>query len=86
MSDILQIIHATDGFLAKWRLRNKSRNSILMKCHYPDQGIVGKLLQPIMHYSDLGNKMSSVWNPQSSFQKAVLQNVSCFLRLNITTV
>ena len=41
-------------FIAKWRLRNDCRNSILMVCHYPDQGSasdwsfrVVNLLQPI---------------------------------------
>ena len=45
---------ATTGFPAKWRLRNKRRNSILMMRHYPDLGgasdwlcSVGNLLQPI---------------------------------------
>ena len=28
----------TTGFLAKWRLRNEQRNSILMTLHYPDLG------------------------------------------------
>ena len=45
---------ATTGFPAKWRLRNKRRNSILMTRHYPDLGsasdwlcCVGNLIQPI---------------------------------------
>ena len=45
---------ATTGFPAKWRLRNKRRNSILMMCHYLDLGSasdwscrVGNLIQPI---------------------------------------
>ena len=45
---------ATNGFPAKWRLRNERRNSILMTCHYPDRGSasdwscrVGNLIQPI---------------------------------------
>ena len=45
---------ATTGFPAKWRLRNERRNSILVTCHYPDQGsasdwscLVGNLIQPI---------------------------------------
>ena len=29
---------ATTGFPAKWRLRNKPKNSILMTPHYPDLG------------------------------------------------
>ena len=45
---------ATNGFSAKWRLRNERRNSILMTRHYPDLGSasdwscrVGNLIQPI---------------------------------------
>ena len=45
---------ATTFLPAKWRLRNDCRNSILMVCHYPDQGSasdwlcrVVNLLQPI---------------------------------------
>ena len=45
---------ATSGFLAKSRLRNESRNSILMTRHYPDLGRasdwscrVRNLIQPI---------------------------------------
>ena len=44
----------TNGFPAKWRLKNERRNSILMTCHYPDLGSafdwscrVGNLFQPI---------------------------------------
>ena len=44
----------TTGFPAKWRLRNKRRNSILMTRHYQDLGNasdwschVGNLIQPI---------------------------------------
>ena len=46
--------NATTGFLAKWRLRNERRNSILMTRHYLDLGSasdwschVGNLIQPI---------------------------------------
>ena len=45
---------ATTGFPAKWRLRNKRRNSILITRHYPDLGTtsdwscrVGNLIQLI---------------------------------------
>ena len=45
---------ATTGYPAKWRLRNKRRNSILMTRHCPDLGsasdwlcCVGNLIQPI---------------------------------------
>ena len=45
---------ATTSFPAKWRLRNKCKNSMLVTCHYPDMGSasdwscsVGNLIQPI---------------------------------------
>ena len=45
---------ANNGFLAKWRLRNEDRNSILMTRHYPDLGSASSwscrlwnLLQPV---------------------------------------
>ena len=48
------VCDATTGFLAKWRLRNELRNSMLMTCHYPDLGSAsdcsshgGNLFQPI---------------------------------------
>ena len=56
---------------AKWRLRNVSRNSILMTCLYPHLGSAsdwlsgeGYLLQPIRSTTqpDLGGDTSSVWN------------------------
>ena len=40
---------ATTGFLAKWRLRNELRNSILMTRHYPDMGRASDWLNQISH-------------------------------------
>ena len=40
---------AVTGFPAKWRLRNKRRNSILMTCHYPDLGSASDWLRQISH-------------------------------------
>ena len=37
----------TTGFLAKWRLRNERRNSILMTCHYLDLGSASDWLKQI---------------------------------------
>ena len=34
----VKFCNATNGFPAKWRLRNERRKSILMTCHYPDLG------------------------------------------------
>ena len=45
----------TTGFPAKWRLRNKRRNSILMTRYYPD----------------LGNDVSSVWNFCARFSDVI---------------
>ena len=71
---------ATTGFPAKWRLRNKCRNSILMMRHYPGLGgasdwlcSVGNLLQPIrspMH-PGLGSDTSSEWNFCSHFSDVI---------------
>ena len=36
----------TTGFHAKWHLRNKRRNSILMRCHYPGAHFGGFNLPP----------------------------------------
>ena len=40
---------AATGFPAKWRLRNKRRNSILMTCHYPDLSSASDWLRQISH-------------------------------------
>ena len=41
--------NATNGFSAKWRLRNEHRNSILMACHYPDLGSASDWLKQTSH-------------------------------------
>ena len=41
--------HATNGFPAKWRLRNERRNFILMTRHYPDPAIASDWLKQIFH-------------------------------------
>ena len=40
---------ATTGLPAKWRLRNKRRNSILMTRHYPDLGSASDWLNQFSH-------------------------------------
>ena len=40
---------ATNGFSAKWRLRNERKNSILMTCHYPDLGGASDWLTQTSH-------------------------------------
>ena len=62
--------NATNGFPAKWRLRNKCRNSILMTRHYLDLRNYLWLVMPRVkfastnqkHYPDLGSDVLSVWN------------------------
>ena len=39
----------TAGFPAKWHLRNKHRNSMLMTPHYPDPGTASDWLKQICH-------------------------------------
>ena len=41
--------NATNGFSAKWSLRNERRNSILMTCHYPDLGSASDWLKQTSH-------------------------------------
>ena len=59
---------ATSGFLAKWRLRNERRNSVLMTCNYQDLGSTSNgfwwdeaIFQPIRstHDPDLGSDTTS---------------------------
>ena len=74
---------ATAGFLAKWRLRNKRRNSVLMTHHYPDLGILYCFLLVVphgkfdsanqKHYPDLGSDTSSVWNFCTRFSDVIWQ-------------
>ena len=46
--------HASTGFPVKWCLRNKCRNSILMKHHYTSDWMK-QFSTNQKHYSDLGN-------------------------------
>ena len=82
---------ATTGFHAKWRLRNKRRNSMLMTCHYPELGIkcfwLVEAARPINH-PDLCSDASSVWNFCARFSDVISRepvvasrNVGCFLML-----
>ena len=52
---------ATTGFPAKWRLRNKRRNSILMTRHYPDLGTVSDWLEQISHAVGPIRKTTQIW-------------------------
>ena len=68
---------ASTVFPAKWRLKNESRNSILMTFHYPNLGGAsdwsyreGNLFQPI-------RSTTQIW-VVTRYQYA---NVGCFLRL-----
>ena len=63
--------NTTTGLPAKWHLRNKHRNSILMMINYPDlisasdwSCRLGNLIQPIRSttHNYLGSDVSSVWN------------------------
>ena len=82
---------ATNRFSAKWHLRNKCRNSILMMCCYPDLSSASDWFNKIVNRTKAlpksGKCWSLAWNfcAQMSFPgETVLvasQNVSCFLRL-----
>ena len=69
----------TTGFPAKWRLRNKRRNSILRTRHYSDLGSASDWLNQIFprattnqkHYRDLGGDASSVWNFCARFSHVI---------------
>ena len=41
--------NASNGFPAKWRLRNERRNSVLITCHYPELGSASDWLKQISH-------------------------------------
>ena len=76
---------ATNGFPAKWRLRNERSNSILMMCHHPDRGSasdwscrVGNLFQPI------GSTLRSFLRRHFAGKPWVVSpNVGCFFRLHL---
>ena len=52
---------ATAGFLAKWRLRNKRRNSILMTRHYPDLASPSDWLKKISHAARPIRSTTQIW-------------------------
>ena len=85
----------TNGFPAKWRLRNKCRNSILMTRHYPDLGTapdwsfrVWNLPQPIRSTTQIWvvtcqYGISWLISPMS-VRGETIGDVVCFLRLELT--
>ena len=90
------ILDATTGFPAKWRLRNDRKNSILMTRHYPDLGDASDLscrarnsLQPIRNATQIWVLTGHQYGipalvSQTSFRgKPVLasRNFGCFLKL-----
>ena len=52
---------ATNGFPAKWRLRNKRRNSILMTRHYSDLGSASDWLKQISLVKSLPFRTPEAW-------------------------
>ena len=87
---------ATNGFPAKWRLRNKCRNSILMTGHYPDLGTapdwsfrVWNLPEPIRSTTQIRvvtccqYGISWLISPMS-VRRETIGDVVCFLRLELT--
>ena len=73
---------------AKWRLRNKRRNSILMTHHYPDLSSASDWLNQILprgttnlkHYPALGSDSSSVWNFCARFSNVIWRGNQWWLR------
>ena len=53
--------NATTGFPAKWCLRNERRNSILITCHYPDQGSVSDWFNQISHAARTIRSTTHIW-------------------------
>ena len=53
--------NATNGFSAKWRLRNERRNSILMTCHYPDLGSASDWLKQTSHALCPFRNTTQIW-------------------------
>ena len=49
---LLTFHDATTGFPLNWRLRNESRNSILMRRHYQDHGSASDWMQEILNQSE----------------------------------
>ena len=74
----------TNGFPAKWRLRNERRNSILLTWHIPDLGSAsnwscrkGKVTPTKQKlHPDLGSDTSSVWNLRARFSKMTFSGAS----------
>ena len=52
---------ATTGFPAKWRPRNKGRNSILMTRHYPDLGNASDWLNQISNTARPIRRTTQIW-------------------------
>ena len=64
--------NATTGLPAKWRLRSKHRNSMLLTCHYPNLGSAsGWSKFPTFHdqseHPDQGSDTSLAWNVCACF-------------------
>ena len=53
--------NATNGFSAKWRLRNERRNVILMTCHYPDLGSASDWLKQTSHALCPFRNTTQIW-------------------------
>ena len=53
--------NATNGFSAKWRLRNERRNAILMTCHYPDLGSASDWLKQTSHALCSFRNTTQIW-------------------------
>ena len=77
------ISHISNGFSAKWCLRNELRHSTLMSCHYPVLGsgsdwfTIGSTNQK--HYPDLGSDTSSA----CYFRRHLAGNYWCCNRLAV---
>ena len=52
---------ATTGFPAKWRLRNKRRNSILITRHYPDLGSTSDWSCRVGNLIQLTRSTTQIW-------------------------
>ena len=75
---------AITGFITKWCLWNKCRNSVLMTCKYPDLVVLFdwfKLSANQTYYQDLGSERSPVWFIFSPhFPDVILQGDQLWLR------
>ena len=59
--------NVTNGFPAKWRLRNDCRNSLLMTCHYPDLGSASGCLKICFNQPE-ALTTSNLWMIRTSLQ------------------